>query len=306
MISRQQFTTFAAHPEQLSSSDSALMDELLERFPYCQAGQVMLTYCLKQSDHQRYTFQIKRAAAYAGNRKILRDLLEKSLVPSDLVPVVKELPAVELQEEHVSAREQGFATQEPDILPVIEVEPDNGAVSPEELDAIPIFDYHEVPKIVTWDLSATGKPGIKNETADAQPGQDRFSPEELLAIVNKRLSEIGEERSRMTEGTIPAGMKPVSGQAGRAGLPDKQAIIDRFIMEEPSISRPKVGFYSSSDHVLPGSPDEEDIVSETLAILYAEQGNQSKAIHIYEKLSLLNQEKSRYFAAQIEKLKTKY
>jgi hypothetical protein len=49
--------------------------------------------------------------------------------------------------------------------------------------------------------------------------------------------------------------------------------------------------------------DEEEIVSETLALLYARQGNIQKAIHIYQKLSLRFSEKSRYFAAQIENIK---
>jgi len=46
-----------------------------------------------------------------------------------------------------------------------------------------------------------------------------------------------------------------------------------------------------------------DIVSETMAILYVQQGNIPKAIEIYQKLIELFPEKSSFFASQIEKLK---
>ena len=44
-------------------------------------------------------------------------------------------------------------------------------------------------------------------------------------------------------------------------------------------------------------------ISETLAVLMEKQGHIDKAIEMYEKLSLINPEKSAYFAALIEKLK---
>ena len=48
--------------------------------------------------------------------------------------------------------------------------------------------------------------------------------------------------------------------------------------------------------------DDDDLVSEELAEIYAKQGLNSEAIEIYRKLSLLNPKKSAYFADQIEKL----
>ncbi|MDR2292539.1 MAG: hypothetical protein LBE11_03595 [Prevotellaceae bacterium] len=48
---------------------------------------------------------------------------------------------------------------------------------------------------------------------------------------------------------------------------------------------------------------EDGFVTETLAKIYAEQGYISKAIDVYEKLSLQDSKKSAYFAALIENLK---
>lgn len=46
----------------------------------------------------------------------------------------------------------------------------------------------------------------------------------------------------------------------------------------------------------------DELVSESLAEVYAKQGKKEKAMEMYQKLSLLNPEKNTYFAAKIENL----
>ena len=88
---------------------------------------------------------------------------------------------------------------------------------------------------------------------------------------------------------------------------DQNEIISSLI-EELDVETPKIQFdperhdatinYSKSSLV-----EDPDIVSETLARLYYQQGYSGKAVKIYKKLSLLFPEKSCYFAAQISEIK---
>jgi hypothetical protein len=51
------------------------------------------------------------------------------------------------------------------------------------------------------------------------------------------------------------------------------------------------------------SIENRDVVTESMAEVWAKQGQNDKAIEIYTKLSLLNPSKSAYFASLIENLK---
>lgn len=89
---------------------------------------------------------------------------------------------------------------------------------------------------------------------------------------------------------------------------ESEEIIDNLI-EKFSNDPPKIQFnpeihdenynYGKSSCI-----ENPEIISETLALIFAEQGYVGKAIKIYKKLSLHNPEKSCYFADQIKKLKT--
>jgi hypothetical protein len=85
----------------------------------------------------------------------------------------------------------------------------------------------------------------------------------------------------------------------------EEEIVERFIQEEPQI-RPQSGDKLDNENKAKHSvEDQEELITETLARIYADQMLYSKAIAAYKILILKNPEKRRYFASQIENLEKK-
>lgn len=120
--------------------------------------------------------------------------------------------------------------------------------------------------------------------------EKKKSLDELKALIANRLQQIEEEKQKQ------------DAEQPKRKL-TKAELIDKFIAENPSISRPKAEFFNPISAAQSSNRDEENIISETLAKIYAKQGVFDKAISTYQKLILKYPEKSIYFAARIEELK---
>ena len=121
--------------------------------------------------------------------------------------------------------------------------------------------------------------------------EKRKSLDELKSLIEQRIIELEQEKEESKKED-----KSLS----------KNEIIDKFIAENPQISRPKQEFYDPFVVAQASVVDKENIISETLATVYLNQGYVEKAISIYQKLSLKNPKKSVYFAELIEKAKNKF
>lgn len=107
---------------------------------------------------------------------------------------------------------------------------------------------------------------------------------------------------------IPGKTEETMGETARSiqNKPDKkQTLIEKFLEAQPKMPQVKdQESESPMDSQKQKELENDDFVTETLATIYAQQGYYKKAIQIFEKLSLKYPEKSTYFAAQIEKIKT--
>lgn len=132
------------------------------------------------------------------------------------------------------------------------------------------------------DLSDASLAGQVKEIIDSRPriilvGQDFFSREEYESARIPEDSELGRLAAVDCSKPVQDGEYRRSGQNG-------------------------VSFWSNNADGTEAIPD---MVTETLAEIFAEQGYPDKAILIYEKLSLQSPEKSAYFANLIGILKEK-
>lgn len=83
-----------------------------------------------------------------------------------------------------------------------------------------------------------------------------------------------------------------------------EELIDRFLTKPHQRIVAQQGEPDEEVRTAPELSDDDDLVSEELAGIYLKQGLREQAITTYRKLSLLNPEKSVYFAEIIRRIET--
>jgi len=122
--------------------------------------------------------------------------------------------------------------------------------------------------------------------------------QELKEIINRHIDELEQETHLKSPSHVA--VEPEK-KVDVVKEKSKEELLDEFIKNQPSITRPKAAFFNPLEVAKESIVDQENIISETLATIYYDQGHLQKAIKIYQKLSLKYPEKSTYFAALIQK-----
>lgn len=149
-------------------------------------------------------------------------------------------------------------------------------------------------------LSASGRDGaLTPAELDALLARyEWFAPLRVLREIrtgrsDSRLSVVAPWRAESSLRRMPVDVGALT-----ALLPDD--LIDRFLREEDLRIVAAPGEPAEEVRTEADLDEEDEVVSEELAEIYLAQGLCDKAIAIYRKLSLLNPEKSVYFAELIE------
>lgn len=289
----QEIIKYINNPSLLNKESIPLLQKLVSDFPYFQSGHILLSIASKKWDTSVYQQSIKKTAIVVTNRNHLYNLIHK---PEEIIS--EEINLTEIEN-----------------TPVIELKDNKELVVSENLthkvnveEKIKAVDENIIEKEVEKAMMASfvEKEVLKiNEVVkkEIKPDQGNFS--DWLQFLKKNN---GQPYNEIEEKVKLQQNKNLEKNQENQILKTKQkqkALIDKIIDNNPGLIRQKEEqkFFKSDFKAKESLLDNEHLVTETLAQIYAMQGNLNKAIRAYEILSLKFPQKSVYFASLIQKLK---
>ncbi|MCC4213541.1 hypothetical protein [Leeuwenhoekiella parthenopeia] len=288
------FTYLLEHPDRITADQSLELREIVKTYPYFQAARALYLKGLKNEDSYLYNTELKKTAAHTQDRSVLFDYITsevfnqtdvseqiknqeaqlKNMAVYEFTDVSAQLDAEEVNKANRVLDPDFFIPKEP----VEESTPEKQLQIGKPLD----FNKKETHSFSEW-LKLTSFNKINRET-EALPIEEE-------AETQTEQEEIRADSESYIEPQIPSEDDP--DRARRLEL------IDRFIETNPKIkvSPPDTGFKKTDleDRFKPS----DSLMTETLARVYVEQKNYTKAKQAYKILSLKYPEKSGFFADQI-------
>lgn len=280
--------------------------ELINIFPYFQSAHLLLLKGLYNNADVKFENQLRNSAIHVGDREVLYWLL-KTKKSSDYGEIdIKQ--ANDFKKEIVSDTYQTVIESAKNSEYLInEIEKNSDEAKFEEKS-----DPHSQAAVHSA-MIATDPDNNEPAGTIIFLDDDNSPVEDKVFFMDPGFSL--PERSDLLELDLAEDAKVISPDIKKipeeADLADKNSkkllqaeLIDKFIIANPRIE-PQKDKTDVPDNDISGPFVEEagGLVTETLAKIYFNQGYYSKAIDIYEKLSLKFPEKSSYFASQIEKVK---
>ena len=229
--------------------------------------------------------QVKVSAAYAINRKKLHDyLFEEDHNSSISLP--EEVTKNELHSKAELAQEK---SEENEIEPLNEFTVDKKETEEKEVDPLN-------QQIISSAISSSILLEVDNQIPDFNSNENIEEKEEpQFKEVDK--VNFNESEKHSFSSWIHHFDDPIAKQTSHQFENVKSYL---------PATRTKSEFYSPSKMAKLSVQEDDDLVTETLANLYEQQGHTEKAIKAFEKLQLKVPEKKIYFAGRIEKLKDQY
>ncbi|MDO8999163.1 MAG: hypothetical protein Q7W45_05310 [Bacteroidota bacterium] len=290
---------YIKNPNLLDKQSTTELQKLVNDFPYFQAAHLLLSMSAKKWDASIYQQSLKKTAIVATNRAHLFQLIhniENSIVVEEEIKIVTEEKEIELKNTAEDIKHELDILKATDVVTeiineeiVVEVKK---TLTPEE-----VFEK-EIEKEVVESF-------IETEVLKTQefyyPVSTQEQPENFSDWLLFLKKNNGQPYQKIEEKVIAEKEK----NKIITKREKNKALIDKIIDSNPGLIRNKEEpkFYAPDTKAKESLIENEHLVTETLAKIYALQGSVNKAVRAYEILSLKFPQKSAYFASLIQKLK---
>lgn len=299
-MTQERFLKLLDNPDLLASISYEELKTLALTYPYAHNLRYLLAIKSRQDNHPEYSRNLAAAAANSLDRTRLFHLI----APKRLAP----LP-VEAEEQVLELKPIERVQQELQALAPVPRVAEAVSAAANSVQQAPVPDSVSQQTNIALDLSRAFEP---------EGGADLPADSELMPSVPESIAEKVEKPGFVIDFkpsfAVWAGQfnspaltpdQPLKSTPGLA-QPDALKSVKRLEPSEPEDKKkaePEAQTPSPMTLAEKSVTENKDILSETLARLYARQGYREKAIAMYERLGLAFPQKSAYFAAEIEKLK---
>lgn len=305
---------YIQQPSSLTLADAASLKSMSEKHPYAAIFSLLYLTALANGKSIDLEHALQEHAYRLSDRTKLYYLVhQEGLVAENTLEVTPELSITE-PEIIAETTDRTIETEVPLTLPVSE-EADESVNPKEEIAREDFF----VAETIAFTLEQEYIPETSSKAAESDsvskvvPQEDISTVENLSEVETPKIPEPQKQPDTHERRSFTSWLKSNHSEASpesdeNTAAQSKMAasdIIDRFIAEEPTISRPKSEFFSPPKKAKESLDENAIPVSETLAKIYAAQGNYPKAIHVYHQLMLAFPEKKLFFAVRIDELKKK-
>ncbi len=282
------------------------VNEIIEIFPYCQSAYILLLKGLQNTADVRFENQLRRSAMHVADREVLYYFLKEE-------KEVRNEPEPEIQAHEFSGNVM------PDSQQVVIETAKN---SEDLINEIEKNEREETPEETGDEVLHSGQRPVfipaESDNGDSSASffflDDESETEEERVVFMDPGFSVPEEEAKLLELDTDIQITSSDEESMREeqlhvedqdSMKQKQSeLIDKFILTNPRIEPAREKSDTpQADISKPFTEERGEFVTETLAKIYTSQGYYSRAIDIYEKLSLKFPEKSSYFASQIEKVK---
>jgi hypothetical protein len=265
-------------PERVEASDREGLKAWSEKHPYAGAIAMLLARASAVGGHMDHEADLLKAATHGTYRQPLYDLLIRERLIAEAKAVeqwVDEMP----EEAEPGEAEVQAAGAEPHLDPE----------APMEREAL----IAAIGRTIEREVEPTAAEPTVQETHDMERIRAAASSP-FAAWLAQRAAAVG-------FGEAGQGLPAPGSSAKTEGL-DANALIDRFIEQQPRIGKLREVEAPVEEWAKASVMEDPTLVTETMARIFAQQGQIGKARKAYRHLALTYPAKSTYFAAQLKKL----